>query len=102
MTVLKVLDYTKHCHTSDDGDKILHAVLPYLQRGQDVCLDFQGVVSGVPSSFVNGAFVSLLDHGITYDVIKKHLKLVNSHSQLNRLAKERVQKAAGILEFEKA
>jgi hypothetical protein len=51
------------------------------RSGQSVELSFDGVTN-VPSSFINGALISLLDE-FNFDFIRNHLRIENSTWQIN-------------------
>ncbi|MDD3757681.1 MAG: STAS-like domain-containing protein, partial [Advenella sp.] len=82
-----ILDYVSQCQTNDDGEKIFNIIYPYIKRHKDITLSFKGVTS-IPSSFVNSAFIALLDYA-PFDDIKRHLKFSDTNSQMNSMIKER-------------
>ena len=85
--VLNVRDIVPHCHTWQDGERIADLIRCAFRRGETVTVSFAGVDS-VPSSFVNGAFVSLLDT-YTFDHIRANLRVVDSTRQINSMIRDR-------------
>ena len=85
--VVRALDYVKHCYTQEDGLKIFEVILPLLQKELHVTISFEGVKT-VPSSFVNTAFINLLEH-IAFDDIRKNLSFTKSTKQINEMIKTR-------------
>lgn len=84
---IKVTDITPRCYTNEDGAKVFEHLLPLLRQGESVCLSFKGV-DVVPSSFVNSAFISLLDY-LDFEVIKKQLFFSDTSRQINEIIKSR-------------
>lgn len=82
-----VLDYVKQCQTNQDGEKIFNEIYPLIKNDKDITVSFEGVTA-IPSSFVNSAFIALLDH-IPFQSIKKHLKFSDTNSQMNSIIKDR-------------
>lgn len=87
--VIKPLDFLEHCYTPEDGAKVFERVYPLLKEGKKVTVSFEGVDS-VPSSFVNAAFIQLLNH-FTYDQIKSRLSFSRSSKQINEMLKKRFE-----------
>ena len=84
---IKILDVTEHQSTADDGAKVFEQIKPALLQGQSVEISFAGIYS-VPSSFINAAFIELLDH-FTFDHIKASLHFVDSTRYINQANKDR-------------
>jgi hypothetical protein len=78
---------TQRCYTNDDGAKVYKYVLPLLKKGETVCISFKGV-DAVPSSFVNSAFIPLLD-SFDFNFIKEKLCFLNTTRQINEIIKSR-------------
>ncbi|QTI79026.1 STAS-like domain-containing protein [Roseomonas marmotae] len=93
--VITVIDHAPNCQTYADGLIIAQLISDSLRRGEMVTLSFRGVYA-VPSSFVNAAFVSLLN-SYPADVIRRLVKITDSTRQINALIKERVAKEAELL-----
>ncbi|MCB5015119.1 STAS-like domain-containing protein [Streptococcus mutans] len=58
-----------------------------LRAGEEVMVSFEGV-SDVSTSFVNSAFINLLEN-FTFKTIKAKLSFIKSTIQINKLIKER-------------
>ncbi len=87
--VIRALDYVQQCFNNADGNKILRVILPLLKQGKVVVVSFEGVPS-LPSSFVNSAFIALLDH-MTFSAIRKQLRFSHTNSQMNEMIKSRFE-----------
>lgn len=85
--VIRPLDHTANCYTWDSGAEIARLILSAFARGEVVTVTFAGITD-VPSSFVNAAFVSLLDN-YSFDFIKSHLKVTNASRQIVDMIKHR-------------
>lgn len=98
--VIRILDHIQQCYTNDDGDVIFQIINQAMVGGADrVQLSFDGVES-IPTSFVNSAFIPLLDT-FSFDAIKKRLTFVDSTRQINQMIRDRftfeAQKVNGLL-----
>jgi len=93
--VVDVLSLVPHCYTYEDGEQVADVVRPALRAGKDIALSFRGV-RGVPSSFVNAAFVSLLDE-FPAMTVRRHVRVVNSSSQINTMIRDRMTAEAARL-----
>lgn len=80
--VIKILDITTRCVTNDDGDKVFQKIKPILDKNEKLNLSFCKV-GGVTSSFVNSAFVQLLDF-FPFDFVKTHLSFSETIPQNNQ------------------
>lgn len=86
--VIRVLNYVQHCYTNEDGAVIRELIKPNIAAGKPVDLSFKGV-SALPSSFVNSAFVKLLDD-FTFDQVKRSVRFSDTNTQMNDIIKERM------------
>lgn len=86
--VITILDHVKQCQTNADGEVIYKLIKDKIKSKEKVIVSFKGIISA-PSSFVNTAFITLLDDGISFDDIKKHLTFRDSNSQINSMIKSR-------------
>jgi hypothetical protein len=84
---LNVLDHVKRCYTSQDGAVVAALIRANFCQDNHVTVSFTGV-GDVPSSFINTAFISLLDD-FSYDFIRSHLSVIDSTRQINSLIKRR-------------
>lgn len=85
--LIKVLDYVPQCYTRTDGEIIARAITSCLKSGDNAVISFAGVY-GVPSSFVNAAFISLLAD-FAFEDIKARVSFVHSTRQINEMIKKR-------------
>lgn len=86
--VTRVLDHVPHCYTADDGLVVAALIADAIGDGRTISLSFSGVNS-VPSSFVNAAFVSLLDR-YGADAIRRSVRVVDSTAQINSMIRDRL------------
>ncbi|AQR79316.1 STAS-like domain-containing protein [Paenibacillus larvae] len=84
--VIQITDHVNHCVTNADGDIIRNLILGELLNENIVTVSFKNVL-GVSSSFMNSAFIALLDD-VSFEVIKKHLKIVHSTKTINDMMKK--------------
>jgi hypothetical protein len=74
--------------TTEDGEALFSLLLPSIQNGGPVTVDFAGI-NAVSSSFVNSAFVALRDR-VGYDHLSKHLRMLNLHPSVAALLRRRL------------
>lgn len=87
MGFINVLDHVKHCYTNYDGDVIFKLIKKELDNNNIATVSFSGVKS-IPSSFVNAAFITLLDY-YDFSFIRSRIRIVNSTKQINDMIKHR-------------
>ena len=87
MVNLRILDHLEKCYTGEDGQKLFDLILPLLEQRKQIRLSFDKV-GGVPSSFVNTAFIQLLDV-FSFEFIKTHLFFVDTIKVTNDIIKKR-------------
>lgn len=92
--VIRVLDLVRHCHTWQDGDRVYRAIVPHLDAGGKVTLSFDGV-SDVPSSFVNGALLRLVER-YGYDFLRAHLAITETNRQISGMIRRLLDKAGRV------
>lgn len=85
--VIKVLDHVRQCYTWEDGEKIGTLIRRAFDRKEKIILSFVNV-NDAPSSFVNAAFIALLDK-YDFDFIRQHLRVIDSTRQINDMIKRR-------------
>lgn len=73
--------------TNDDGTILYSKIVQAFKENKDVVISFEGI-SGINSSFVNSAFIELLDD-YSFDYIRRHLLFKDTTKQINRLIKDR-------------
>ena len=93
MGLIRVLDFVERCYNSDDGQIIHDLIIERLAQEVELTVSMEGV-DWVPSSFVNAAFISLLDM-LSFNDIKKRLRFVNTTSQINEMIRTRFNFEAG-------
>ena len=87
LTNIKVLDHINQCYSNSDGQVVFDLINKEFNNGNKVAVYFDGV-SALNSSFVNSAFIELLEiHDFKF--IKSHLQFKNSTQQINSLIKDR-------------
>lgn len=91
--VVKIIDLVKSASSYEDGEVIFRRILPAVQAGEPVIVDFTGI-SSVPSAFVNSAFIRLLEH-VPFEQVKKTLSFTQSTRQINQLIRSRFHFVAG-------
>lgn len=87
MGLLKVLDYVDRCYTNADGEAIKNIILRDIRKGDKVVLSFKGVDS-VSSSFLNTAFIDLLDI-YTFEQVKNFIVFTDTSKPINEAIKRR-------------
>ena len=101
--VIKITDHITHCHTNNEGNTIFHIIKPLLDDNNNIEISFKGIDS-LTSSFVNSAFIELLDY-FSFSYIKSKLNFIDTNSTINRIIKKRFEfetKYRNTLEFKKA
>lgn len=91
MVTFSVIDHAPRCLNNDDGQIVFNLLYPYIKDAESVEVSFEGVYS-VTSSFINSAFIALLDI-FDFEQIKQLLKVTNSNAHINRLIKQRFSSA---------
>ena len=87
--VIRIHDIVLSADTSEQGSAVFACLQPALLPGDDVTLSFEGVKT-VTSSFVNTAFVQLLETMSLAD-IKRRLRIVSSTRQINDMIRRRLR-----------
>lgn len=87
--VIRILDYVRSASSYEDGEIIFRILFREISNNKEVTIDFSGVKS-IPSSFVNSAFVRLVEH-FSIDQIRGKLTFIESTKQINDLIKSRFQ-----------
>lgn len=83
MVLIGVSNKLKTYYTNDDGERLFNMIVANLENGDSVELSFKGIDS-INSSFVNSAFISLLDR-YSFEEIRKKLSFVDTNKQINSL-----------------
>lgn len=90
--VVRILDHVASYATYADGEVIYRLLATEIRGRRDVALSFDGI-KAISSSFVNSALVRLLEE-FSFDDIRRHLRIIDSTRQINRLVKDRFEFAA--------
>ncbi|VTT35876.1 Uncharacterised protein [Enterococcus casseliflavus] len=101
MVLIDVKTALKNYYTNDDGDKLFDIIVDNFENDNPIQVSFKGIDS-LNSSFVNSAFIRLLDV-YTFDEIREKLSFVDTNKQINLLIlgrfKFEVKKKAEIKEM---
>ncbi|MGT2883374.1 STAS-like domain-containing protein [Streptococcus ferus] len=87
MVRIIVKDVVDNCSDNASGLKILSLIEDALRAEEEVTVSFEGI-SYVSTSFVNSAFINLLEN-FAFNTIKAKLSFIKSTIQINQLIKER-------------
>lgn len=87
--VIRISDLVTSCDTADQGDVVLTALCKALSQDRYVALSFSGM-STATSSFVNAAFVRLLE-AMSFDEIKARIAITASTRQINEMIRYRLR-----------
>lgn len=85
--VIVIKEHTNTTYSYEDGLVIFKIILSAIENNEQVQVDFRDI-SSIPSSFVNSAFVQLLEK-LSFDQVRKNLTFINSTKQINDLIKSR-------------
>lgn len=84
--VINVKDLVTGCDTNAQGDVVRVAIQEALISLNEIELSFSGF-TGATTSFVNSAFLDLLDT-MSFDEIKQRIRVTRSSCQINSLIKD--------------
>ncbi|MGH0614890.1 STAS-like domain-containing protein [Bacillus cereus] len=87
MVNINVLDHVARCYSNDDGKIIQDLIRKAFAQNEKAVVSFKGVTA-LNSSFVNTAFIELLNDN-DFNFIRKHLGFSNSTPQINAMIKNR-------------
>lgn len=87
MVKIYVKDQVGRCYSNEDGLVINKIIQSYMVKNEIITISFKGI-DGVTSSFVNTAFIELLNV-YDFDKIKKLIRFVDTNSQINSMIKDR-------------
>ena len=83
MVTIDVKKFLKSYYTNNDGDVLYNEICFLFELDKKVEISFEGI-PGLNSSFINSAFIQLLDK-YSFDYIKENLTFINSSKQINKL-----------------
>lgn len=86
--VIAVRGLVPACDTNQHGDAVRAAILRALSASDSVEVSFAGLTAAT-SSFVNSAFVDLLD-AMSLDDIKRRIRITHSSRQINDMIRTRL------------
>lgn len=98
LVTIGLKDSVKTHMSNDDGDILFNKILSTLKDNKDVLVDLDGV-PGLNTSFINSAFIQLLDH-FSFWEIQKRLGFINGNKQIYNLVKSRFHKEVSIMNNE--
>lgn len=84
MVILKIKDLLEAHYTNSDGERLNQYILKEFNKNNPVTISFDGITE-VNSSFVNSAFIQLLEEDYNFDYIKKNLTFSDTNKQINSL-----------------
>ena len=90
--VIQVNSLVSQAASEDDGSAVFAELSQALDREDIVTLSFAGLKTA-STSFVNTAFVPLIDL-MSFDEIKRRLKIIESSRQINHMIKWRLEAEA--------
>jgi hypothetical protein len=90
MATLTVLNLVPAAFTYEEGETVRHAIERHFDRQESVTLSFAGVLA-VSSSFVNAAFVKLLDRW-PFDFVRSRLIIAEASQTTNWMVQEGLRK----------
>jgi len=90
--VIIVKDLVSGCNTNAEGERLYKEILNALALSAKVEISFSQI-SAVTTSFVNSAFLDLLDL-MTFEDIKKRIHISHSSRQINQLIKDSLTRVA--------
>lgn len=85
--VIRLKDHINRCITGDEGDTIAKLIKDAFRNDESVNVSFESFIVA-SSSFVNSAFIALLDD-YSMDFIRSKLKFSHSNRAINDLIKRR-------------
>ncbi len=95
MAIIKISDYVNQCYSNDDGQIIFELLKSKLESQETVQVSFEGFDIAA-SSFINSAFIQLLDN-FSFETIKSMISFIHSNKSINDLIKLRFQSETKLL-----
>ena len=87
MNKINVIEHMGNYFSNADGEILQKEIRQHFEKGVCVTISFKGI-SGLNSSFINSAFIDLLDT-YSFDYITSHLFFTDTTKQINKLILER-------------
>ena len=89
MVVIRIQEHAPQASTYEDGQAIFNLLRPWLAKGEEVTLSFNGILA-VPSAFINAAIVQLVEH-VPVSQVRQHLRIADSTRAINDLIRARLE-----------
>jgi STAS-like domain of unknown function (DUF4325) len=94
--VIRIRDFVSAANTSEEGEVVFDRLSGELSRQKTgIVVSFDGIQTAT-SSFVNAAFVELLNR-YSYTDLKTRLKVTNSTRQINNMIKTRLARSSDMV-----
>lgn len=94
--VIRIRDFVSGANTSEEGETIFNRLSAELsQQKSAIVVSFDGIQTAT-SSFVNAAFVELLNR-FSYSDLRARLKVTNSTRQINEMIKMRLARSSDMV-----
>jgi len=90
--VVHILSIVSGADTTQQGSAVFARLASEFARADQVTVSFEGIHTAT-SSFVNASLVPLLDR-MSFDDVKRRLRVVNSTRQINEMIKTRLAREA--------
>ncbi|MEM7544051.1 MAG: STAS-like domain-containing protein [Pseudomonadota bacterium] len=87
--VVRIADHLEGCDTNVQGAVVRDMIMSSFSQNDAISLDFSDV-HNVTSSFVNTAFIEVLEH-FGMPMIKSHLKITGANRQVAKLIGDRMR-----------
>ena len=92
--VIRVADIVPGADTAEQGGRLFEILRQALNGPGTVTISFDGMHTAT-SSFVNVAFVALLDD-FSYDDLRSRIRITNSTRQINDMIKTRLERSGSV------
>lgn len=83
MVIIDVKKFLPGHYSNADGNILYDEIAYILNKGEKIKVSFKGI-NGLNSSFVNSAFIQLLND-FSFDYIKENLSFTDTSKQINQL-----------------
>ena len=92
--VIRIADIVPGADTADQGNRLFEILQQALRGPGTVTISFDGIQTAT-SSFVNTAFVALLDD-FSYEDLRSRIRVINSTRQINDMIKTRLKRSSSV------
>jgi STAS-like domain of unknown function (DUF4325) len=90
--VVRIRDIAHGADTADEGAAVLNVLSSAIASEDQIIVSFEGLQTAT-SSFVNAAFLPLLEKYALYE-LKRRIRVIESTRQINDMIKNRLNRAA--------